>query len=129
MSLTDQEIQGLEVADKVAAAWHALDRDAILALFSEDASMQSMMKAPYKNKAEIGEMLDGFLSRATAVRMEVLTKIARDDVVVMERRDHFTVDGKDGILPAIGVFHIRDGLITSWREYYDWNYYLQQMEK
>ncbi|MCC7259131.1 MAG: nuclear transport factor 2 family protein [Gammaproteobacteria bacterium] len=127
MTTSAQERQALVIADRMAAAWEALDGAAILALFADDATMQSMMKAPYRGKAEIKAMLDGFFARATAVRMEIITKIARGNVLVLERRDHFTIDGKSGVLPAIGVFEIENGLITSWREYYDWDTYIRQI--
>jgi len=124
---TERETEALKVVEKLGEGWGKLDRDMILSTFHEDAVMQSMMKDPYNGKAEIAQMLDGFLAVATSVRMEVLSKCVDGDIVVLERRDHFTVQGKSGVLPAVGVFEIENGLIRTWREYFDWAFYERQL--
>jgi limonene-1,2-epoxide hydrolase len=43
----------------------------------------------------------------------------RDDVVLTERIDTFTVGGKEAALPVMGTFEIRDGKIAKWRDYFD----------
>jgi limonene-1,2-epoxide hydrolase len=124
---TAQEEAALAVVDRMKAGWQAVNPDAIMATFADDAVMQSMMKAPYNGKAEIRAMLDNFFTGATAVRMEVLNRCVDGQVVTLERRDHFTHKGKSGILPAVGIFEIENGLIKVWREYYDWAMYERQI--
>ena len=125
---TEREIEALRVIEKLKEGWEKLDRDLILSVFHDDAVMHSMMKDPYNGKAEIALMLDGFLAVATSVRMELLSQCVDGDIVVLERRDHFTVQGKSGVLPAVGVFEIENGLIRTWREYFDWAFYERQLE-
>ena len=36
-----------------------------------------------------------------------------------ERSDYITINGRAVVLPISGVFEIRDGKITAWREYFD----------
>ncbi|MBL9071387.1 MAG: nuclear transport factor 2 family protein [Sphingopyxis sp.] len=126
MRSPDEEA-ALAVVDRMKEGWQKLDGDLILSLFHDDAVMQSMMKEPYRGKAEIKAMLDGFFAIATAVRMEVLNRRVEGNVVTLERRDHFTARGKSGILPAVGIFEVEDGLIRTWREYYDWGMYERQI--
>ncbi|MEZ5946964.1 MAG: nuclear transport factor 2 family protein [Hyphomonas sp.] len=125
---TEIETEALKVVEKLQQGWETLDRDLILSAFHEDAVMQSMMKAPYQGKPEIAAMLDGFLAIATSVRMQVLNRCVDGNVVTLERRDHFTVHGKSGVLPAVGIFEIEDGLVRTWREYFDWAFYERQLE-
>ena len=39
--------------------------------------------------------------------------------VLTERTDHFTAKGKRAPLPVMGAFHVVDGKITAWRDYFD----------
>ncbi len=117
----------LSTISTLQKGWEDLDKELILSVFHEDAEMQSMMKAPYRGKAEIAAMLDQFLAIASAVRMEILNRCIDGNVVTLERRDHFTVLGKSGVLPAVGIFIIEDGLIRTWREYFDWSFYEDQL--
>ena len=126
MRSPDEEA-ALAVVDRMKEGWQKLDGDLILSLFHDDAVMQSMMKEPYRGKAEIKAMLDGFLGIATHVFQEVLNRRVEGNVVTLERRDHFTARGKSGILPAVGIFEVEDGLIRTWREYYDWGMYERQI--
>jgi limonene-1,2-epoxide hydrolase len=43
----------------------------------------------------------------------------RDNLVFTERVDTFTVGGKVAPLPVMGIFEIRDGKISAWRDYFD----------
>lgn len=44
---------------------------------------------------------------------------AKGDVVLTERQDDFSLDGKRISLPVMGVFEIRDGKLAVWRDYFD----------
>ena len=43
----------------------------------------------------------------------------RDNVVLTERVDTFTIGGTVAPLPVMGTFEIRDGKICAWRDYFD----------
>jgi limonene-1,2-epoxide hydrolase len=54
--------------------------------------------------------------------IEVVTCTADGDRVVVERLDRFVMQGKPIDLHVVGVFELGpDGLVTSWRDYYDRN--------
>ncbi len=56
----------------------------------------------------------------TSLRFEVLHQVASGDVVMNERVDHFVLtDGRNASLPVTGVFEVKDGQITGWRDYFD----------
>jgi limonene-1,2-epoxide hydrolase len=50
---------------------------------------------------------------------EVRTVVSNDDTVVIERVDVNIVFGKKVTFHVTAVFDVRDGSITSWREYWD----------
>lgn len=53
------------------------------------------------------------------VEVEVANVVASGDLVVIERADHFTRSGERSSVPMMGIFEIRDGHITAWRDYFD----------
>jgi limonene-1,2-epoxide hydrolase len=52
-------------------------------------------------------------------RLVIHHQVATDDVVMNERTDHITLNGRPVVLPISGVFEIVDGRIKAWREYFD----------
>ena len=56
------------------------------------------------------------------VELSILNIVANDDRVLTERNEHFVHhEGKkpDFHLPVMGVFELRDGKITAWRDYFE----------
>lgn len=37
---------------------------------------------------------------------------------MMERRDHWILDGEKTSWPVMGAYEVRDGEISAWREYF-----------
>ena len=107
------------VVDRMLAGWHALDAEAVIACFADEATMHNMMMEPLVGKAAIRGLLDMFFAKAAEVEMELISRAISGDTVMLERRDHFVWDGRSGTLPVVGVFEVRGGLIRSWREYFD----------
>jgi limonene-1,2-epoxide hydrolase len=48
-------------------------------------------------------------------------QVASDTTVLNERTDRFGVKGKWSGVDVAGVFEVRDGKITLWRDYFDMN--------
>lgn len=109
----------LAVVTRMLEGWHALDAEAVIACFAEDAVMHNMMMPPLEGRAAIRGLLDMFFASAERVDMEIVTRAIAGGTVMLERRDHFVWNGRSGMLPVVGVFEVRDGLIRSWREYFD----------
>ena len=63
--------------------------------------------------------LDGFFGIFAGTTVEILHLAVRDGVVLTERIDTFTMDGKEAPLPVMGTFELRDGRICAWRDYFD----------
>lgn len=107
------------VVERMLAGWHALDAAAVIDWFADDAVMHNMMMEPLEGKAAIRGLLDMFFAKAEKVEMEIVSRAVAGSTVMIERRDHFVWNGRAGMLPVVGVFEVRDGLIRSWREYFD----------
>jgi limonene-1,2-epoxide hydrolase len=56
-----------------------------------------------------------------AMEWVVHRQVASDTTVLNERTDKFGVKGKWAGVDVAGVFEVRDGKITLWRDYFDMN--------
>ncbi|MFN8625710.1 MAG: limonene-1,2-epoxide hydrolase family protein [Candidatus Binatia bacterium] len=94
--------------------------DAALALFAEDAVYHNMPIAPVTGRAAIREMLEPFLNMASEVDWIVHHWAeGAGGVVMTERTDRFLIRGTWLELPVTGVFEVRSGTISAWRDYFD----------
>ncbi len=100
------------------AAWERRDTDHIAVAFAEDGVYHSTPLTPIVGREAIREWVASFEGRPPG-RLEVRHQVASDTVVMNERVDHITLNGKPVTLPITGVFEITDGRITAWREYFD----------
>ena len=69
------------------------------------------------------DTLTGFFGMCTGSDWESIrqtsTGSAQHGTVLNEREDRFEIHGRWVTLPVAGIFEIRDGLITLWRDYFD----------
>ena len=110
-----------KVVDALIAGWHAMDPDAIAACFAEDGVWHNMPYAPISGRAAIAATVKAFLGEMTEGEFHVHARgeIA-PGVIVTERTDVFRgPGGKTITIPVMGIFEIKDGLIQSWRDYFD----------
>jgi len=99
-------------------AWERRDADFIVDCFAEDAVYHSVPLSPIVGRAAIAEWVRGFAG-VPAGRLEVHHQVASGGVVMNERTDSITLNGRPVVLPICGVFEMRDGRIRAWREYFD----------
>ena len=100
------------------AAWERRDTAHIVDCFTDDGVYHSTPLSPLVGKAAIREFVAGF-EGVPPGRLEIRNQVASDTVVMNERVDHLTMNGKPVTLPIMGVFEIEGGRIKAWREYFD----------
>jgi limonene-1,2-epoxide hydrolase len=69
------------------------------------------------------DTLVGFFGMCTGIDWEIIrqtsTGSAQHGTVLYDLEDRFEIHGRWVTLPVAGIFEIRDGLITLWRDYFD----------
>ena len=100
------------------AAWEGRDTDFIIDCFADDGVYHSIPLEPIVGKAAIRDFVAEFDS-IPGGRLEIRHQVASSDVVMNERTDYIVMNGKPVELPIMGVFEMKDGRITAWREYFD----------
>jgi limonene-1,2-epoxide hydrolase len=100
------------------AAWERRDTDFIVGCFADDGVYHSVPLVPIVGKEAIREFVAGFASVPPG-HLEIRHQVASATVVLNERTDHLTMNGRPVTLPICGVFEIEAGRIKAWREYFD----------
>lgn len=100
-------------------AWPSRDADAILEHFTEDAVFHNMPHGPWTGRAEISDALHRLCAQVDAFAFKIRRIGGDDDVVFAERVDTCVVGSTVVDIPVHGVFEMRDGRISSWRDYFD----------
>ena len=108
-----------EIVAKFCQAWSRMDAKEIASYFTDDAVYHNIPMAPYNGKATIQKALEGMATRMTGVRFEIKHQVAQGSVVINERVDHMTIQGRKVSLPVVGVFEMQGGKIKAWRDYFD----------
>lgn len=103
------------------AAWDARDPAALGAFFAENAVYHNGPLEPVAGREAIEATLAGFMAMGGRVDVDVVNLLADESIVMTERVDHFIRPERTVSLPVMGIFEIREGLITAWRDYFDLN--------
>ena len=102
------------------AAWGSLDIDRIMAFFTEDAVYINIpMEPANEGKDAIRAFIGGFIGTCSSIEFTVHHQVANGDLVMNERTDRLQIGDTLIELPVMGVFEIRDGRISAWRDYFD----------
>lgn len=116
-SMTDQD--KLDLARTMFAAWDNMDWDGVTALFAENGVLHSVMQEPLVGREVVGERIALLGSKATSMKLDIVSLGVIDGRVFVQRVDIFDFDGNHGEVPVVGIISMDDGLITEWLEYYD----------
>jgi limonene-1,2-epoxide hydrolase len=95
------------------------DIDELLWYFADDAVYHNIPFPPAQGHDAIRATFETYVPGSPAIEFEMVNLAVAGDVVFTERLDRMTFAGKDVELPVAGVFELRDGKITAWRDYFD----------
>ncbi len=118
--MSNASTQPIEIVRRFLKAMEPLDYDTALALVSPTCV--------YINPPPIGEVsgpegiravLGPFFSPTLENEFKILRESASGGTVFLERLDRHRLKDKWVELPVTGVFEVKDGLITYWRDYFD----------
>ena len=106
------------VRDFCAAASNH-DPEVLRSFFSEDVVYHNIPMDPAEGIEAAMAVIDMFLGMCEALEFEIHHLASDGSTVLTERTDTFTIKGKTAPLPVMGAFHVSDGKITAWRDYFD----------
>jgi limonene-1,2-epoxide hydrolase len=114
--------------DAFIAAWPSGDAEMPASFFTDDAVYQNGPLDPVHGRNAIRATLADFMAMGGEVAVDMGHVLAEGNLVMTERVDHFTLAGRRVSLPVMGVFVVRDGKISAWRDYFDLNQFVAQLD-
>lgn len=117
----------LDLVRRFCAAWGDGDVDALVAFFTDDAVYHNIPISPVTGKDAIKTTIEGFAAGVDKIEFRVDAIAADGTTVLTERVDVFTTADKVIELPVMGTFETRDGKIAAWRDYFDLNQFMSQL--
>lgn len=111
-----------QLIDRFVAAWARCDVNELLDFFTDDAVWHPMPVKPAVGKDELRALISAWLQ--TTPRGQIRRQISDGNVVMHERTDRCTLNGRELEEPIAAVFEIDNGRISAWREYFDMSPYI-----
>ena len=98
-----------------------LDMDKALELIDDSCVYQNVPFHTARGKKSVVKALQGMGKAMTQFEVEMVNIAVNGNVVLTERVD--TLGGRffNVKLPVMGVFVVKNGKITEWRDYFDWS--------
>jgi limonene-1,2-epoxide hydrolase len=108
-------------------SWSRRNVEDILSYLSDDIFYHNIPMEPMVGKAAVRKFVEPFLKDAQSAEFEIKHTTSAGNVVMNERVDRFVMGPKKIELPVAGVFEIRNGKISAWRDYFDLTSFTKQM--
>ena len=108
-----------QVVRDFCAAASSRNPEELRPFFSEDVVYHNIPMEPAEGIEATMAVINMFVGMCDALEFEVHHLASDGTTVLTERTDTFTIKGKTAPLPVMGAFHVVDGKITAWRDYFD----------
>jgi limonene-1,2-epoxide hydrolase len=100
-------------------AFDGRDAAALRPYFTDDVVYHNIPLDPAVGIDATIAFIDAFFAMCETMTIETIHLAARDNVVLTERIDTFTIGDVVAPLAVMGTFEVRDGKISAWRDYFD----------
>jgi limonene-1,2-epoxide hydrolase len=100
-------------------AFRLHDAEALRPFFTDDVVYHNIPMDPAVGIDAAVAFIDGFFAMCESMVIETVNLAVRDDLVLTERVDTFTVGKVVAPLMVMGTFQVSDGKISAWRDYFD----------
>ena len=113
--MTDNE----KIIRNFIAAWSNLDVEELVGYFADDGTYFNIPTQPVSGHEKLSKFIAAFTANWENTHWEIRNLLASGDVVMVERIDRTVAGGKPVELPCFGIFEMKDGKISEWRDYFD----------
>ncbi len=108
-----------QVVRDFCAAASTRDPAVLRSFLSDDVVYHNMPLEPAEGIDAAMAVIEMFVGMCDELEFEVHHLASDGTTVLTERTDRFVIKGKTAPLPVMGAFHVEDGKITAWRDYFD----------
>lgn len=110
----------IDVVRAFLDALEELDVDEALTYCAPDVVYQNVPLKPARGQREVAKVLKTMMRYAKGFRVDYINIAADGPVVLTERTDVITTGPVAAGFWVCGTFEVHDGLITLWRDRFDW---------
>lgn len=106
------------------------NRDAISVgnLLAENISFENIPENSAVNgKKLVQEQFAGFFQKASSIKWEIERKLFVGNIAIIERKNKICFQGKDIVLPMVTVIEVNNNQITLFRDYFDSQTFVKQL--
>jgi limonene-1,2-epoxide hydrolase len=126
-AIGERAVSNSQIVRDFIAAWNANDIDKACDMLSEDVFYHNIPMEPVRGREAARTALKA-MGPMEEIDWELVAIAENGDAVLTERVDRFTFKGGKKIaMPLMGIFHIRDGEIAEWKDYFDLGDFQRQM--
>jgi len=123
----------IEVVRRFCAAWSdGIGARDLAAFFTDDAVYHNIPLAPITGREAIANAIATFIRPGPpgieGIEFRVINIAANGPVVMTERVDVFKLPDKSFELRVMGTFEVIGGKIGAWRDYFDMQQFIREME-
>jgi limonene-1,2-epoxide hydrolase len=104
------------------------DVDTLVGYFTDDAVYHNIPVDPVTGRDGIKATISMFMTGVERVEFEMRNISDAGNVVMTERIDRFFLPHTTIELPVMGIFEIEGDKIAAWRDYFDLNQYMTQLQ-
>jgi limonene-1,2-epoxide hydrolase len=108
-----------QVVREFCAAASTRDPEILCGYFADDIVYHNIPMEPAEGIEATMGVINMFVGMCDALEFEIHHLASDGSTVLTERTDTFTMNGETAPLPVMGAFHVADGKITAWRDYFD----------
>lgn len=108
-----------QIVRDMCDAFAGHDAEAMRPFFTDDVVYHNIPLDPAVGIEDTIAFIAGFFAMCDGMVIDTRHLAVRDNVVLTERIDTFTVGPTVVTLPVMGTFEVRDGKISAWRDYFD----------
>jgi limonene-1,2-epoxide hydrolase len=122
--MPEQPLEPDAVVTSFTKSWSTCDVDTVVAFFADDGVWHNMPMEPVVGRDAVRSALENYYAVTSNHRYDIHQQITSGTTVMHERTDTMTVGDRTVTLPVVGVFEVEDGMIRTWRDYFDMSTFL-----
>ncbi|HWB66476.1 MAG TPA: limonene-1,2-epoxide hydrolase family protein [Mycobacteriales bacterium] len=109
-----------EVVERFLRGFAAGDAETAISLLAEDIVYENVSLPTIRGRRAVEQGAAKFFQRGLGFEVAIHRIAAEGTTVITERTDALTWGRFRSQFWVCGVFEVRDGQITLWRDYFDW---------
>lgn len=119
--MNGNEMTSEQIVIAFCEAWERSDLEAILGMLASDVDYQNVPAPAMIGREAVREFIAPLIAATTKIEfiMKAIGVSADGSTILTERIDKLHYGEQVVVLPLMGIFVVKDGLISQWRDYAD----------